>query len=114
MKKYRITYSDGVEQTKNLLTEEEFRIVTELKEKLWSKEQELEGINRKKKPDLWKKCHGEIEKLKSEISKFGAFFIQDSPLGKAMTNGGHLILPTYKSDKSTNDYYPTVFEELEQ
>lgn len=112
MKKYRITYPEGIIQEKNLLEDDEYEKVKELKSKLSDLEQDLGEINKRKKLEQWNLCNSKIKELKTELDKYGEWFIKNSPLGQALINGGHLILPTYKNDGSKQDHYPTIFEEL--
>ena len=112
MKKYRITYPEGISQEKNLLDKEEYEEVKNLSFRISELKQELSEINKRKKSEKWNEVNGKIHELDKQLSKYEEWFILESPLGKALQNGGHLILPTYKSDGSKHDHYPTTFEEL--
>ena len=114
MKRYKITYPEGITQEKNLLDEDEYEKVKNLGAQLSDLKQQLGDINKRKKSDQWNLCNSKIKEIEDELSKYGEWFVLDSPLGQALLNEGHLILPTYKSDGSKKDHYPTIFEEVEQ
>lgn len=113
MKRYKITYPEGISQEKNLLNEEEYEKVKDLNSRLSDLKQQLGDINKRKKFDQWNLCNSKIKEIESELSIYGEWFIINSPIGQALLNGGYLILPTYKSDGSKKDHYPTTFEEVE-
>lgn len=112
MKKYKISYPEGITQEKNLLNDEEHERVKDLEREASELKRELEEINKRKNPGQWESVRSRIKDLERELEIYGEWFSLGSPLGQALINGGHLILPTYKSNGSTRDHYPTKFEEV--
>lgn len=89
---YQITYSNGIIQICNLISREEYNSTIKIfKECITEFTNEMSSLSKNNKK--YKALSQEIKLLKDSISKYGDFFVDDSPLGKALFNGGYLILP---------------------
>lgn len=91
---FKVTYvKEGMNQTKNLISQEDYEekvkpILKEIQE-LESKQSEYNKKNKK-----YQELEKEIRTLKGKLKPLGEWFTSRSPLGKALENGGLLILPS--------------------
>lgn len=90
---FKVMYvKEGVNQTKNLISQEDYEekvkpILKEIQE-LESKQSEYNKKNKK-----YQELEKEIRTLKGKLKPLGEWFTSRSSLGKALENGGLLILP---------------------
>lgn len=109
MKRYKITYPGGVSQEKNLIERDFYEeVIKPIDQALYKIDSRLAEINAKKRKDYVGDLKQARKKLKSVLSGFGEYFVNDSPLGKAMVNGGKLMLPEHQGGITS----PVVFEEI--
>lgn len=91
---FKVMYvKEGMNQTKNLISQEDYEekvkpILKEIQE-LESKQSEYNKKNKK-----YQELEKEIRTLKGKLKPLGEWFTSRSPLGKALRNGGLLILPS--------------------
>lgn len=109
MKRYKITYPNGISQEKNLVERCIYdEVIKPLDQILYKVELKLAETNAKKKKELVENLKQCRKKIKSTLYSFGEYFIDDSPLGNAMVNGGKLILPEHQG----GIFSPVIFEEI--
>lgn len=88
--KFKIIYSNGVNQEKILISQEEYKNTIKPKlEEIIKLESELIGLGKKNKRRV--EIEDSIKKIEDSIN-IGEFFTSESPLGKALTTG-ILVLP---------------------
>lgn len=79
--RFRIIYVNRkLSQVLNYITREEWECVKQLNRRISELESEASSLGKKNKRRI--EIGKEISDLKSEISKFGDFFVEDSPLDK--------------------------------
>lgn len=79
--RFKIIYiKRKLSQALNYITREEWEYIKQLNRRISELESEASSLGKKNKRriEIWK----EISDLKSEISKFGDFFVEDSPLDR--------------------------------
>lgn len=89
--KFRITYQNGMTQVKNLIDKYLYSDIKEMNRHIISLEAKQVGFGKKSKE--FKTIEQEINAIEEKIAEFGEYFVEGSPLHKAIFNGGNLILP---------------------
>lgn len=100
MVKYKITYPDyNIIQYKNLIKREEYEnLIKPVQSLISNLDSIIAGLNKKKHKETIQFYENYKSKLKNVISDVGEFFIDDSPLGKAIKTG-FIELPEYQGGK---------------
>lgn len=96
---YKVTYSNGVTQICNLISRYEYETTIKVyKEQIIDFTNQMSKLskNSKKYQELNQKC----KELNMKISEYGDFFVDDSPLGKALWSAsGYMELPLHQGGK---------------
>lgn len=82
---YEITYENGIKQTLDMISRSVYENDIKPKnEEIYRLEVLMQSISKNNKK--YKEYDIAKKQLKSELSKYGNFFVDDSPLGKAISD----------------------------
>lgn len=90
MTKYIITFANGFKQICNLISDDEYLQIKYLQKRLNNIDEMLSIIGKKNK--LYKETLKEKQITEDSIKSFGNWFVEKSPLGKAIFEGTNIII----------------------